>query len=85
VSKTKQRPPRQLGVFRVSRVTMQRWEDLLPLFAQLVVVRCEFHYAEDEFEYVAYSPVFNDVPDGTAPLKYQLVFKEKRFRFELPV
>jgi hypothetical protein len=53
---------------------MEDWKLLLPLMAQVVVVRCEQLYWNDCFEYTALSELFEPVPIGMFPPMYRIIF-----------
>jgi hypothetical protein len=68
-----QRLVRRLGKFKVSGFLLRDWEKLLPIMGNMVVVRCEFRYDIDCAEYTAFSPLFDEVPDGCEPPQYEII------------
>ena len=65
---------RRLGRFTVHCALMESWKVLLPLMAKVVVVRCEQIFDRDYFEYTAFSELFEEVPMGTYPPRYEILF-----------
>lgn len=61
---------RRLGRFTVSRDSLDNWPEAQILFAQVVIVRCEFRHSTDRFEYEAYSPCFDVAPLGFVTPEY---------------
>ena len=62
----------RLGRFKIEGRLLRDWEKLLPLFGQLVVVRCEYLWHMDAAEYTAYSKLFDELPEGYMPLEYEI-------------
>lgn len=48
-------------------------DKLLPVFAQMVIVRAECDFHRDLIEYIAYSPLFDKVAPGAEAPSYDLV------------
>ena len=67
-----QRVVSRLGRFKISGCLLRDWEKLLPLFGQLVIVRCEYLWSMDAAEYTAYSKLFEEVPEGCMPPEYEI-------------
>ena len=63
----------RLGRFKISGCLLRDWEKLLPLFGQLVIVRCEYLWSMDAAEYTAYSKLFEEVPEDCMPPEYEIV------------
>ena len=64
---------RQVGQFRIAREIVYSDPDLVSEFFRWlgsIVVRCEMMMASDSLEYIAFSPYFESVPDGTVPSWY---------------
>lgn len=70
---------RRLGRFRVSRTLLDKnWRLLKPLFENVVPVYVENRFHEDSMEYVAYSELFEVVPEGIRIPEYEFVFGKKK-------
>ena len=63
----------RLGRFTISNPVMDRWEDLLPLMGNMVVVQATFRYDLAAIEYLAYSPLFDEIDPNTAAPEYDLI------------
>ncbi len=64
------------GVVVVSGVMVREEIDIVAdIFAKLkaVVLRCEYKYAEDSFEYVVYSHLFEEIEVGVKAPLYKLI------------
>lgn len=46
------------------------------IMGRVIVVRCEMMYAYAAFEYMAISPDFDEVPDGTIIPKYDVIISD---------
>ena len=51
----------QVGKFSISTHLFKEWKSLLPLFSQMVVTFAQYKLDNDEMEYIAYSPLFDEV------------------------
>lgn len=62
----------RLGKFNIAQslLEMDGEQVLLDLFGQMIVVRCELRYELDAFEYIAMSPLFQEVPVGNVIPEY---------------
>lgn len=67
-----ERVVRRIGRFTVSGYLLHDWKQLLPLMGRMVVVRCEYLYHMECAEYVAYSELFEEVPDYCEPPRYEI-------------
>lgn len=65
---------RRIGWFTVGFEEADRWKDFLPVMSRFFIVRCDADYSTRAFVYVAYSDVFDEVKQGCAPPRYDLVF-----------
>lgn len=64
-------PPPFMGRFRISaHLIRSNWQDVLPIFAEVVVIRCEMDFPLDHFEYTAISKHFSAVKIGERPPFY---------------
>lgn len=67
----------RLGVFRISGdFVREHPADLLSIFALMVPIRCEHLFAQDAFECVAYSPLFEKVSDDEEMPRYRIECEE---------
>lgn len=69
----------RIGRFKISSEIIRKgkYEDVLKLFSNFIVLRCEHNYTQDTFDYVAYSPLFKEVPEGSIGPEYLItVHKE---------
>ncbi len=65
--------PQQIGRFKIDgRLLHRDWRELLPLMKHFVVIRCEFMYATDRFEFTAFSELFKPVEAYQAPPWYEI-------------
>lgn len=72
----KKMPPRPIGRFIIGHATFAHdWRALLPLFAQVVVVRAESLYHLDGIEYVALSGQFDPIKHGEVPPLYDVQYR----------
>jgi hypothetical protein len=63
------------GTFTIpSDEVRYRATGLLPLMAQMVVVRCEHEFMTNWFVYHAYSPLFDEVDAAYETPRYDIVF-----------
>ena len=53
----------RLGKFKFAQDYMQKWEELLPIMGNFVIVRAEFEYDTRKICYMAYSPLFDEVEE----------------------
>ncbi len=70
---------RRLGRFLMKRDYLARWEELLPLMGNFVVVDTRFRYDCDAIEYMAYSPLFEEIADGMEAPEYDVVVTLNEF------
>jgi hypothetical protein len=52
---------------------LERWEELLPLMGNFVIVEARARYDLQGIEYLAYSPLFEPVPHGVEAPEYNVV------------
>lgn len=45
---------------------------VMAIMSQLVIVRCEYIFPKQQFEYIAYSRHFSEVPNGVVPPIYNV-------------
>ena len=64
----------RIGRIRTSLELLKSWELVLPAFARLVVVQCNFIYHGGYNEITAFSQDFEVVPEGTVPPLYRCTF-----------
>jgi hypothetical protein len=71
-------PVNRLGQFKISALALRSsWKKILPLFAHMVVVRCEFIYASDTLEYTAQSDLFEESISNGIPPEYEIIATKK--------
>lgn len=66
------------GVVSVSGEMIKNSIDVVAeIFSKIkvVVLRCEYKYAEDRFEYVMYSPLFEEVEVGVMAPSYKIMIE----------
>ena len=61
ITNTTQPNTYRMGRFCISTRLFKEWESLLPLFSQMAVTDAKYNLDNDEVEYTAYSPLFNEV------------------------
>jgi hypothetical protein len=65
-----------MGRFRVTKDVIDHSPDDLATFrkimANFIVIRCEFMYADQCFHYVAYSDLFEEVPEAMEVPEYAI-------------
>ena len=67
-------PRRRLGYFYVSDVVARNyWEELLPVMASVVPIQVEFRADLCAFEYLAFSHLFEEVPEGMVAPCYECI------------
>jgi hypothetical protein len=67
----------------MSRQLVERdQETARAIMGRCVVVRCEMMYAHDTFEYIAFSPDFDEVPQGMIAPEYEVHISEGGSRIE---
>ena len=70
-------PRRRLGRFIVGHVTLHHdWRSLLPLMAQVVILRAESLYHLEAIEYLALSDAFAEVGPNDAPPLYEVTYRQ---------
>lgn len=67
----------RIGRFVVSADLLRDWEQILPLMAGMVVVRCEWMYYNRTVEYIAYSRLFDEIGEGFDPPKYEMIGEQR--------
>ncbi len=74
---------RRIGRFAMSRQLVERDEEIArAVMGRCVVVRCEMMYMDNTLEYVAISPDFDVVPEGTVVPEYEVRISEGGSRIE---
>lgn len=65
----------RIGSFEMHREFLYDWErlNLCLMFGNFVVVHAQADWAKDTVCYVAYSPLFEEVPDNTAAPEYDII------------
>ena len=64
---------RHIGRFRISGAFLRTdMASLLQMFALMVPIRCGHLFAQDTFEYVAYSVLFDKIPDAEEIPRYRI-------------
>lgn len=63
----------RLGRFILHQADLRRWEtNLLPLMGNFVVVDASWRYDLNAIEYVAYSPLFDEIEGGIVAPEYEI-------------
>jgi len=57
-------------MFRLDQLQVIEWQKLLPLMAHFVVLKCDYRYDLAQFEYLAFSKLFDEIPHHTAAPLY---------------
>lgn len=72
--------PRNLGKFYISDRVFQSegWENMQKYLSHFLIVRCEFLFCSQCFEYIAYSNLFDEIKEGEEPPEYDLDFKSTK-------
>ena len=70
---------RRLGRFKIHNciIDPDSWAKLLPLFAQMVIVRAEMRYDDDAIYYTAFSPLFEDLDASFSTPLYEITFNRE--------
>jgi len=55
------------------RLIDDNWPALIPFMGNMIVVKCEYDYLSDSFEYAALSPLFRSVDEGEEVPMYNVV------------
>ncbi len=63
---------RRLGRFLLSELYLDRWEELLPLMGNFVVIETRYRHDLNGIEYLAYSPLFEPIPDSAVAPEYDI-------------
>lgn len=63
------------GVFRLSEdiIEDEDWHVLEYIFSKFVIIRCEHLYANREFEYYAFSQLFEPMSEGYISPEYNVI------------
>jgi len=74
---------KRFGSFSISRkVFGEHPEVVMAVMGRCVIFKCDFLYHSDRFEYIAWSPDFDEVPEGAEALRYTVVIgPNKSFAF----
>lgn len=56
----------------MSRHVFNTWEDQLPMMGNFVVVESRFRLDLDGYEYLAFSPLFDVIPEAMAAPEYEI-------------
>ena len=73
---------RRVGKFRLSRMMIVASpEDAMAIMGKVIVVKAETLYYNDEIEYTAMSPLFDENPDNCEPPEYNAGFRDGEFGF----
>jgi hypothetical protein len=62
----------RLGRFILHREVFHRWEDMLPLMGNFVVIEAKFRWDTNCIEYLAYSNLFEPIEEGVAAPEYDI-------------
>lgn len=64
----------KIGRFSLCRKIMSdaASEHILSLFGKMIIVRAEGDFYRDAIDYIAYSPLFPSIPEGTEIPKYHI-------------
>lgn len=76
---------RRIGCFAMSRQLVEHDpETARSVMGRCIVVRCEMMYAHDTLEYIALSPDFDEVLEGSIVPKYDVIISDggKRIGFK---
>lgn len=63
----------RLGRFVISQMELRTWEEWLPVMGNFVVVEARFRYDLAAIEYLAFSPLFEEIPDNVEAPWYDLM------------
>lgn len=78
---------RPIGRFFVSYFSLnEKWHELVPLFAGMVILRTEVHGERNAVEYIALSEAFDAIPFDEKPPQYMIEASQEqdeppRYRF----
>jgi len=74
----------RFGTFKLSRHFLERLskEQVDLIFQGMFITRCEYNFASDTFEYIAFSEKFKRVPEGSEPYEYTpiVITKQSEWR-----
>lgn len=74
---------KRIGRFAMSRELVERDpETARAVMGRCIVVRCEMMYTHDSLEYMAISPDFDEVPEGTIAPEYDVIISDGGRRIE---
>jgi hypothetical protein len=62
----------KLGTFTIARALLLRWSEILPIMGNFVIVHAEPRWDLDEVQYIAYSELFEEIPEHTSAPQYQI-------------
>jgi hypothetical protein len=72
------KPERRIGKFYVfANLVDNNWMGLLKIFSCFVILRAEYLYAGERFEYIAYSPLFDILDLGAEPPIYEIIVNSR--------
>jgi len=63
----------RLGRFKLDQEYMHRWEELLPVMGNFVIVDVQRQYDTHKMEYLAYSPLFEEIEEYIKAPDYEVV------------
>lgn len=63
----------RLGRFKLDQEYMYKWEELLPLMGNFVIVDVQRQYDTRKIEYLAYSPLFEEIEEYVKAPDYEVV------------
>ena len=71
---------KNLGRFKISRELIHggNHKPIMQVFSNMIPLRTEYLYPSDQLEYIAYSPLFEEVSEGSGPIDYKITCTETR-------
>ena len=68
---------KRIGRFAMSRQLVEQDSEIArAVMGRCIVVRCEMMYWHDTLEYMALSPDFDEVPQGTVTPEYDVIISD---------
>jgi hypothetical protein len=62
----------RLGKFTITQNELCKWEDWLPVMGNFVVVEARYRYDLGAIEYLAFSPLFDEIDGAVVAPTYEL-------------
>lgn len=74
------------GHFQISKRLLEVCDDsIFKLFGNVIVVRCEYLFEKDVFDYYAFSPLFEEIVEYIQPPDYEFVVNKDEETGEVTV